>query len=347
MDIASPLKDRTADLLQLVLEQSHDVVQLVRRDGALEYMNPYGIARMGIGECDELADCRWEMVWAKTSRADALAALERAYLGQRARFDAQTATGEKGILHWRVAISPITGEDGEPGHFLVIAREQTIERATQLAERSARRAAERHADHSKDLAREMRHRFKNQLAVVGAVVKLLARHSETPAELASKFDEKLAAMAKAQDLLSITHDHPLVAQEAIDEVLAASSSGDMVNVELLPTVYLRDESIQDLALILGELQTNSLKYGTLSNDAGPIILSNELGDGVLTLHWTEDCGRKVEIPASNGAGTKLIERLGSVAGKRAHIEWRENGPRITFHLRTIVEPAGGGEASRL
>ena len=101
----------------------------------------------------------------------------------------------------------------------------------------------------------------------------------------------------------------------------------------VPDCVVPDGSVQNLALILGELQTNSLKYGALSKHDRPVTITARLQDNALAVTWTEDLGRAVAPPERSGAGTKLIERLGTVSGHRADIAWVEPGLVVTFYVR--------------
>lgn len=204
-----------------------------------------------------------------------------------------------------------------------------------LNERRLREDAVEAAERSDSIAREMRHRLKNQLAVVGSVAKLLARHSEGPQDLIDRLENKLQALARAQDLLTVHRDQPIMAKLAIEQVLEASGAGNLIELSPLPDARLGDDAVQQLALILGELQTNSLKYGALGNDAGKITLTGTLRQGILTLHWHEDTGRPVARPETEGSGHVLLSRLGSTSGALATVNWHATGPAVDFHVRVI------------
>ena len=103
----------------------------------------------------------------------------------------------------------------------------------------------------------------------------------------------------------------------------------------MPAGKLGDDAIQQLALVLGELQTNSLKYGALSFDSGQITLTGTRSDAELAIHWHEDTGRKIDPPEVEGSGFKLLQRLGSTAGSRARVQWHSRGPKIDFYVRAL------------
>lgn len=191
------------------------------------------------------------------------------------------------------------------------------------------------ARRDEELKREMRHRFKNQLAVIGALAKLFARHTEGARELAIKLEQKLVTLAQAQDVLSESGGGPIAAPEAIARVLHASAAGEQVQFTGCPEVLLGDEAIQQLALLLGEVRTNASAHGALTRSGGRIELSGSLQDSVLTLLWREFCTRPVVPPAGDGGGFQLIRRLGSTGGKQANIAWHGLGIIVEFHVRTL------------
>ena len=219
VNFPAQFETRTSEVLQLVLEQSQDAIQFVDRAGLLEYVNPYGMAAMELSGWDRADWPTWVDLWSDDTRERAHGALKEASTGHPSQVEVERLSSSGTARPWSVTVSPILDESGAIAHFLIIAREPVVSGGQQRAGDTARRNAERNASHSEAIAKEMRHRFKNQLAVVGAVLKLQARHSETPAEVAAKFERKLAALARAQDLLAESHLEPLTAQTALAEVI--------------------------------------------------------------------------------------------------------------------------------
>jgi two-component system, chemotaxis family, CheB/CheR fusion protein len=68
-----------------------------------------------------------------------------------------------------------------------------------------------------------------------------------------------------------------------------------------------------LSLILHELATNAVKYGSLSNGNGRVDISWKVQESSnpgrqISFHWHEQGGPEVKPPQHRGFGTKLIER---------------------------------------
>ena len=323
------------DVLRGILDQTVECIMLVNLDGELEYINPNGLRAFGFDSFAQVVDRSWVDFWPEDRQSRASDALALARRGQQDRFEGYSPDARYAPHWWDVSVSPIVDETGTITHILATMRDVTMGVQERLGERMKREEAERFAKRSDSVAREMRHRLKNQLAVVGSVAKLLSRNSDSPADLTERLTEKLQALARAQDLLTINHDEPPEVGVAIAQVLEASGAGERIEVGTMPEGKLGDDAIQQLALILGELQTNSLKYGALFYDSGQITLTGTRNGTDLALHWHEDTGRKIDPPEVEGSGFKLLQRLGSTAQSRARVQWHSRGPTIDFHVRAL------------
>lgn len=324
-------------VLSAVLDQSRDCIKLVSVTGELEFMNTNGRRAMEIPDFQLVAGKQWADLWPETSRKLIVDSLDKARRGQNSRFEALCPTYAGSESWWDVSVAPLYDGDGALSHILATSRDVTASVNLRLSEKLRREAAEREAEFSDAISREMRHRLKNQLAVVGSVAKLIARNSTSVEEMNEKFERKILALARAQDLLTIHRDFPISARDAIHQVLEASGAGDQIEVLSIPTVRMGDDAVQGLALILGELQTNSLKYGALASGEGKITLSGRIAGQSLSLHWHEDTGREITKPEATGVGMKILERLGSSTDARATTDWHRTGPAHHFYLRFLPD----------
>ena len=326
------------DVLLALVEQSQDCVKILDLAGNLQFMNGFGRQAMGIADFDSVKGREWALLWPEDARDRVRKAVAGAAGGLSARFEEPCPGAGDTLIWWDVNLSPVTAADGERTHIVATSRDITQQVEERASGRLLLEAAENDARHSLAIAREMRHRFKNQLAVIGAVTKLLARHTEDAAQLADKIGYKLSALSRAQDLLTENREKPMTADAAVRKVLEASGAGESVEVGSIPKARVADEAIQTLALVLGELQTNSLKYGALANgdESGSITLTGKKSDSHVILRWHEDTGAPVVPPERMGAGFKLLERLGSTADSRANVSWHASGPTVEFAIRTAA-----------
>lgn len=323
------------DVLGAVLDQTADCIKLVSLDGEIEFVNANGARALGLADGAEITGKPWAELWPQESQGRVRQAISRASRGQTDRFEGYCPIVDGVSRWWDVSVSPIRDDGANITHLLATSRDITDRVQESLNERRLRESAIEAAERSDQIAREMRHRLKNQLAVVGSVAKLLARHSEGSLDLIERLEAKLQALARAQDLLTVQRDQPITSAMAVAQVLEASGAGSLIEVSTIPESRLGDDAIQQLALILGELQTNSLKYGALRNGAGKITLTGTLFQDVLSLHWHEDTGCAVTPPERSGSGRALLTRLGSTGAARAAVNWHATGPAVDFHIRTI------------
>lgn len=178
---------------------------------------------------------------------------------------------------------------------------------------------------------ELKHRMKNMLAVVQAIVNQSVRRADSKEDVATIIHAQIAALGRAHDLLTRSNhvDVPL------PELVGASVDiegpyGDRIHAGG-PDIAIGSQATMALTMILHELNTNAMKYGALANEQGRIqILWRELGD-VLELTWHEDQGPAVTPPARQGYGTRLIMALAGDLGEGVQIDYLPGG--IRFMLR--------------
>jgi two-component sensor histidine kinase len=95
-----------------------------------------------------------------------------------------------------------------------------------------------------------------------------------------------------------------------------------------------DRAATSLAMVVHELATNSLKYGSLSTDAGTLDVSTQSSGDTISLIWMERGGPPVEAPPkSEGFGSKLVQRsISRQLGGTIEHNWLEEGLIATVHL---------------
>jgi two-component sensor histidine kinase len=96
------------------------------------------------------------------------------------------------------------------------------------------------------------------------------------------------------------------------------------NIQLPPNTALA------LGIAYHELATNAVKYGSLSNDVGCVLIHwviepSPEGDR-LRLCWQECDGPLVKVPTRKGFGSRVIERgLAHELVAKVHIEYHQDG----------------------
>jgi PAS domain S-box-containing protein len=165
----------------------------------------------------------------------------------------------------------------------------------------------------KILNAELDHRVKNALATVTAVISHTRQGSRSVADFSVALEGRIRSMATTHELLSSRHWQELSLIELIRRELAPYAASK--NTEISgPTVLLKPEAGQALAMVLHELATNAAKYGALSTNKGRVLIRwdrrlNGRALSSLILEWREVGGPRVDAPSKSSYGTSTIHDL--------------------------------------
>lgn len=167
------------------------------------------------------------------------------------------------------------------------------------------------------LTREIAHRSNNLLQVVGVIARQTFTKGVDPATVTATFGERLSAISRANRLISQGGWMPTRFKELVNEVMLPyqeriETSGRDI---LLPP-----KLCFDIGLVLHELATNSIKYGSLGSEAGRISIAWKVTEGsdgsrLFELEWNDP-----ETRPTNHHGTGFGRRL-----KRSLIEQKWGG----------------------
>src|SRR6185503_4922059 len=82
--------------------------------------------------------------------------------------------------------------------------------------------------------------------------------------------------------------------------------GDRIRIDA-SDVLVGEAAITTVALVIHELATNSIKYGSLSSATGSVNISCADEDGDVIMVWTEKGGPPLMMPRGQaGFGSKLV-----------------------------------------
>ncbi|WP_284776574.1 HWE histidine kinase domain-containing protein [Agrobacterium sp. lyk4-40-TYG-31] len=190
------------------------------------------------------------------------------------------------------------------------------------------------------LAGEMSHRVKNLLAIAAGLTKITSRSSASLEDMTAQLTNRLTALGRAHDLV-----RPLPQGQGNAALL-----GDIFTVLLapyddegafagrirvaVPRLGVGENAATGLALIVHELATNAMKYGSLSVPEGTLDVSGTISGDVVEVQWTERGGPKVQKPdGPGGYGSKLLHRTlaGHLGGTLEH-DWSEEGLIVTLQI---------------
>jgi two-component sensor histidine kinase len=151
------------------------------------------------------------------------------------------------------------------------------------------------------LAKELQHRSKNVCAAIDVIVrKSLADEPQR----ASKVFGRIRAMMQANELLTASQPQLLTVKQLLLEAFAPYGEDRLQAFG--PEITLDPDTARHLILLVHELVTNAVKYGSLSRLSGRVLADwRESGDGIV-LAWKEIGGPRIEPPQRVGFGSQLV-----------------------------------------
>jgi two-component sensor histidine kinase/HAMP domain-containing protein len=194
------------------------------------------------------------------------------------------------------------------------------ERTAELQRRE--KELQRYAETQAVLLREVNHRVKNNLSAIIGVIHLeegraITRHEEAVAGILHEMESRIRSLATVHALLSGVEWQPLPLHELCQRLLRSSlgEAGEPPRLRVeSSSVRVDAGQAHNLALVLNELATNTLKYGRPT--AGPVEVDVAIatvgGEVVLTYrdHGPGFPGPVVELtPAAAGTGLQLVRGI--------------------------------------
>ncbi len=192
------------------------------------------------------------------------------------------------------------------------------------------------------LLHEVDHRVKNNLTMIGSLLRLQVRSIEDPVMSA-----KLDSMLERVDALAVVHrqlyqsadissfDIGSFAENLTHDVVGASGRTDItVDIEAQP-LMIDAANASALGLILNEILTNSIKHAYADGRSGQLslLVTNVDDRGIIRL--CDDGPGMPSAQRTKSIGTSLITRLARQA--QAEAVWSSNAPgtcvTITFPRR--------------
>ena len=154
---------------------------------------------------------------------------------------------------------------------------------------------------------ELSHRLKNTLAMVQAIARQTMKGASDQ-QAVTVFTDRIQTLSKAHLVLLernwTTGAVTVIVNSILDRFTLArfDVSG--------PEMVVGPRATLSLSLVLHELATNAMKYGSLSTEGGRVSVSWMVEDGAdgreLVFRWVEHGGPPATAPVINGFGTRLI-----------------------------------------
>jgi PAS domain S-box-containing protein len=260
-----------------------------------------------------------------------------------------------GSTFWNALyVSPVRGDDGAVQFYFasqldvtdrVRAHEAVSAQKADIAAEVGRRTADLEAalETKTLLLHEVDHRVKNNLTMVGSLLRLQARAIPDPSVRAT-----LETMLERVDALATVHrrlyqnrdirrfDAGAFAQDLTSDILAGSGRDDIVLEAAIESLEIRAADATALGLILNELVVNAVRHAFGSR--GGTLTLRVYRDGDMGKIELRDDGPGFDIAAADGdtIGRTLVARLSRQL--RAQTVWRNGNPGtcvlMTFPIAT-------------
>jgi two-component sensor histidine kinase len=286
-----------ASALLSLLDQSDDCIKVVGSDGTLQFMNCNGKSAMQIDDFAAIAGHVARRV-APVDRQRSRGGTGRTRAPVRGRLP--DGEGRRQVLGGHRI--PIRGDDGAVHSIMSSSRDITERR--------------RREDQLQTIAAEMRHRLRNAHTIGAAVAMAAARDLPEHRAFGMDLAARLSRLADVQAQLLDVEDGLTV--RALFERTVGAFGDNRARFECNSgrDIVLNEQGARVMALVLGELATNSLKYGALGRD-GSVRMTSTLEGPTLTLTWEDmfDAGTSPPIEVeSTRQGSSLIGRMISLMG---------------------------------
>ena len=192
------------------------------------------------------------------------------------------------------------------------------------------------------LLHEVDHRVKNNLTMIGSLLRLQARSIADPAITA-----KLEAMLERVDALATVHrrlyqsedvtrfDVGAFAENLVADVVGASGRSNIVVDAEVERIEVSSGNAAALGLVLNEIATNAIKHGFADGRSGTITLRATVDDGRAVLKIADDGPGLVDGVPADGLGKVLITRLSKQVG--AMVAWSDAAPGARCTLSFPVD----------
>lgn len=232
-----------------------------------------------------------------------------------------------GSTFWNaLSMSPVRNADNSI-RFFFASQMDVSERVNRAAELSRQRdeieqeVKRRTADLEEALQartlllHEVDHRVKNNLNMIGSLIRLQARGIGDPVMAA-----RLETMLERVDALAMVHrqlyqaddlsrfDLGAFARSLVGDVIGASGRQDIQLDARVAPMEVSSADASAIGLVLNEVATNAIKHGLGDSRAGTLKLIGEADDVRGTITVADD-GRGLPSQVTRGLGFSLVERL--------------------------------------
>jgi two-component sensor histidine kinase len=151
------------------------------------------------------------------------------------------------------------------------------------------------------LTKELQHRNKNICAVIDVIVR---KSLADDPERANKVFGRIKAMMHANELLTASEPQLLTLKQLLLEAFAPYGEDRLQAFG--PEIAIDPDTARHLILLIHELVTNAVKYGSLLRLSGRVCVEWRQDGNTILLTWKEIDGPRISPPQRSGFGSHLI-----------------------------------------
>ncbi|MFW2829327.1 HWE histidine kinase domain-containing protein [Sphingomonas sp. ID0503] len=191
---------------------------------------------------------------------------------------------------------------------------------------------ERFGERQELLIAELNHRVRNILSLIRGIIRQSRRDGVSSDAYIAEVDGRVQALARAHNQITEDHWGPAPLANLIETEAGAYLPHRAEALKMSgPDVLLDPLAFSTMALVVHELMTNCVKYGSLSRDGTLAVNWKRTADGDLLVEWTERGGPPVQAPTREGFGSTIIGRsVPYDLGGKADIRYRLGGLEASF-----------------
>lgn len=164
--------------------------------------------------------------------------------------------------------------------------------------------------HQEILVAELNHRIRNILGLVRGLIAQSAVQADDVKSLVTSLGDRIASLARAYDLLSVTQWKPASLHALLRAEIEAFDPAGQRLLLAGPDVVLQPKAFSAMALVVHEATTNARKHGALMTTNGRVLVETSTdATGNVTIVWRELGGPPVMPPTRRGFGTAILEQV--------------------------------------
>jgi PAS domain S-box-containing protein len=289
----------TTALLRAVSDATPDLISVKDRNGRWLFANPSFLAAQKKSWAEVRGKTDLEIYSDRSEAKDYMENDRRVMQTRVAEIVEERSTSDSGTIVYLSTKAPLFDDSGEVIGVVGIA--------TDVTERK-REEERRHF-----LLRELQHRSKNLLAVIQSIARQSIATSNSLSDFEQRFTARLAGLSATHDLL-ILHDWKGASvSELVQSHVSAQDLADGRYEIDGPNIRLMPSAIQHIGMVLHELTSNAVKYGSLSRPEGQVhirwFIESRPDGEFFNMRWQEMRGPPVAQTERRGFGRLITERI--------------------------------------